>query len=109
MDAWSDGDYSTYDHVDGSVIYHVPMEHSDFNGDEAGYTTFTSCEQKGWAFWWMVAMLAGWNAQTPTTTMAITSSTGAASITTTSRNLDMNLIPISIGGIVTIMIVSAIL
>ncbi|MCK4565904.1 MAG: hypothetical protein KAU48_01210, partial [Candidatus Thorarchaeota archaeon] len=45
-----------------------------FNGNEAGHTTYTSCEQKGRAFWWLMAMLAGWNA--PTTTTSGTTSTG---------------------------------
>ena len=31
------------------------------------------CEQKGRAFWWMMAMLAGWNAPEPTTSTTSTS------------------------------------
>lgn len=37
-----------------------PVEHPQFNGDEAAHTTFESCEQKGRAVWWMLARLAGW-------------------------------------------------
>ncbi|MBN1434061.1 hypothetical protein JW921_04825 [Candidatus Fermentibacterales bacterium] len=38
----------------------IPSEHPQFYGDEAGHTTFESCEQKGRALWWMMAVLAGW-------------------------------------------------
>lgn len=39
----------------------VPMEHPQFHGDEAGHTTYESCEQKGRALWWLLAVIAGWN------------------------------------------------
>ncbi len=39
----------------------IPVEHSEFNGDEAGHTTFASCEQKGRAVWWLMARVAGWD------------------------------------------------
>ncbi len=38
----------------------IPVEHEQFNGDEAGHTTFESCRQKGRAVWWMLAMIDGW-------------------------------------------------
>ena len=38
----------------------IPVEHEQFNGDEAGHTTFASCRQKGRAVWWMLAMIDGW-------------------------------------------------
>lgn len=38
----------------------VPVEHTEFNGNESGHTTYTSCEQKGRAVWYMMAKLAGW-------------------------------------------------
>jgi len=31
-----------------------------FYGNEYGHTTAESCEQKGRAWWWMMAVLAGW-------------------------------------------------
>jgi len=37
------------------------VEHPHFHGDEAGHTTYESCEQKGKAVWWMTARIAGWN------------------------------------------------
>ncbi|NHJ12708.1 MAG: hypothetical protein EAX95_03490 [Candidatus Thorarchaeota archaeon] len=109
LDSWSNGGHSTYDYVDGSVTYHVPVEHPDFNGDEAGHTTFTSCEQKGRAFWWMAAMVAGWNAPTTTTTITSTGMTSTTTSTTTTENPDMNLILFSIGGIVALVVVAGIL
>ncbi len=90
LDSWSNGDHSTYQYDDGETIHNIPVEHDDFVGDEAGHTTYTSCEQKGRAFWWLVAMLAGWNA--PATTTSGTTSTGTTTTTetTTSTGLPMN-------------------
>ncbi len=68
LDCWYNGEYSTYEYDDGGTVYEVPIEHPHYNGDEAGHTTYESCEQKGRAFWWMVAMLAGWNAPNVTDT-----------------------------------------
>ncbi|MCK5115801.1 MAG: hypothetical protein KAR44_04325 [Candidatus Aegiribacteria sp.] len=62
FDAWwyntstSQWEQNTYSYS-GSEI---PLEHEEFNGDEAGHTTFESCRQKGRAVWWMLAMIAGW-------------------------------------------------
>jgi hypothetical protein len=42
----------------------VPVEHPNLAGDDAEHTSYESCEQKGRATWWMMAMLSGW---TPTT------------------------------------------
>lgn len=39
----------------------VPSEHPHFSGDEYGHTTAESCEQKGRAWWYMMALLAGWS------------------------------------------------
>ena len=62
LDAWwyntstSQWEQNTYSYS-GSEI---PLEHEEFNGDEAGHTTFESCRQKGRAVWWMLAMIDGW-------------------------------------------------
>lgn len=38
----------------------VPSEHPEYFGDEYAHTTAESCTQKGIAWWWMMAVLAGW-------------------------------------------------
>lgn len=43
----------------------IPMQHSHYEGDQAGHTTYESCEQKGKATWWMLAKIAGWNDAVP--------------------------------------------
>lgn len=48
--------------VQGHVI---PMQHSHYEGDQAGHTTYESCEQKGKAVWWMLAKMAGWEDVVP--------------------------------------------
>jgi hypothetical protein len=40
--------------------YDIPSEHPQFYGDEYAHTTAESCEQKGRAYWWMMARIAGW-------------------------------------------------
>ncbi|HUU41954.1 MAG TPA: hypothetical protein VMW42_13545 [Desulfatiglandales bacterium] len=52
LDCWYNGQQHT---VNG-----IPMEHPHFQGDEAGHTTYESCEIKARAFWWLMARLAGW-------------------------------------------------
>jgi hypothetical protein len=42
----------------------VPVEHPMLAGNDAEHTSYASCEQKGRAAWWMMAMLAGWSART---------------------------------------------
>jgi len=71
LDAWSNGEQRTYTYGD----YYIPVEHEDFHGDQAGHTTYTSCEQKGRAFWWMVAALSGWVPQHTDGTASSTSGT----------------------------------
>jgi hypothetical protein len=62
LDCWwfnsgsGEWEYSNYDH-EGTW---VPVEHPEFNGDEAGHTTNESCDQKGRAFWWLLARIMGW-------------------------------------------------
>ena len=53
LDCW----YNGQQHKDGSL----PMEHPHYSGDEAGHTTFESCENKAKAYWWMLARIAGWS------------------------------------------------
>jgi hypothetical protein len=48
--------------------YSVPVEHTQFHGDEAGHTTYESCEQKARALWWLLAVAAGWQSGEPTPT-----------------------------------------
>ncbi|MDZ7860443.1 MAG: hypothetical protein U5O15_07230 [Candidatus Krumholzibacteriota bacterium] len=63
LDAWwynpvaESWEQNTYDY-DGTS---VPVEHEQFNGDEAAHTTIESCKQKGRAVWWMAALIAGWD------------------------------------------------
>ncbi|HRY61053.1 MAG TPA: T9SS type A sorting domain-containing protein [Candidatus Fermentibacter sp.] len=40
--------------------YQIPSEHPQFYGDEYGHTTAGSCTQKGRAWWYMMALIAGW-------------------------------------------------
>ena len=71
IDCWYNGEQSSYQHAGLTV----PVEHSHYHGDEAGHTTYESCEQKGKAFWWMMARLAGWDPGTITTTTVIPTTT----------------------------------
>ncbi len=63
LDSWwfnpdsSKWEHNTYEYNDSTV----PVEHTHFNGNEAGHTTYESCEQKGKTVWWMMAKLAGWS------------------------------------------------
>ena len=112
LDAWSDGVQNTYEHTVDDTTYNVPIEHEDFNGDEAAHTTYTSCEQKGRAFWWLVASIAGWNA--PTTTSSTGTNTGTNTGTGTSDNPTLPeepdyLVIGTIGGAFVIMVLAAVI
>jgi len=62
LDAWwfnpSTGqwEYSTYNYSGMDI----PKQHAMYNGDDAWHTTYESCEVKGSAVWWLMAILAGW-------------------------------------------------
>ena len=53
LDCW----YNGQQHIENGI----PMEHPRYNGDQAGHTTYESCENKAKAFWWLMARLAGWD------------------------------------------------
>jgi len=53
LDCW----YNGQQHTENGI----PMEHPRYNGDQAGHTTYESCETKAKAFWWLMARLAGWD------------------------------------------------
>lgn len=53
LDSW----YGGVQHIENGI----PMEHPEYNGDQAGHTTYESCENKAKAFWWLMARLSGWN------------------------------------------------
>ncbi|MBW1838578.1 MAG: hypothetical protein JRI49_01485, partial [Deltaproteobacteria bacterium] len=63
--------------------------HSHYSGDQAGHTTYESCEQKGKACWWMMARLAGWDPGTSgTTTVGPSTTTTAGTDTTTTTTTE---------------------
>ena len=80
LDCWYNGEQYT--------INGIPSEHPQYSGDEVGHTTYESCENKGRAFWWLLARIAGWPGVNvsppapPTLTVATTGTTVTASWTT---------------------------
>lgn len=107
LDSWSGGVQNTYEHIVDETTYDIPLEHPDFNGDEAGHTTYTSCEQKGRAFWWLVASLAGWNA--PTTTGSSTSTTSSTTTSSTDPpSPDMTVLSLTLGIVVILIVVAVV-
>lgn len=56
LDCWYGTDHHTYNHQG----YAIPSEHPQYRGDQAGHTTYSSCERKGAALWWLLALIEGW-------------------------------------------------
>jgi len=70
MDVWwynlatSEWEQNSYQY-DGHT---VPIEHSQYYGDEWGHTSLENCELKGTMMWWLVSTLSGWSASPATGT-----------------------------------------
>jgi hypothetical protein len=56
LDSWYNGEFSYYLHNGDTV----PIQHNAYNGDECGHVNSLSTLQKGYAVWWMMARLRGW-------------------------------------------------
>jgi len=57
LDSWYGDEQSTYSYND----IEIPKEHPHYDGDECMHTTYSSCENKGKALWWLLAKIAGWD------------------------------------------------
>jgi len=70
LDCW----YNGQQHTENGI----PMENPHYNGDEAGHTTYSSCENKAKASWWLLARIAGWDGTSSTAKPTITLSKNQA-------------------------------
>ncbi|MCI0493877.1 T9SS type A sorting domain-containing protein [candidate division KSB1 bacterium] len=56
IDAWYNGEVATCEY-NGNTF---PREHDQYNKEETGHTSWENCKNKAKAFWYMMAVLAGW-------------------------------------------------
>jgi len=67
IDVWYAGQQHTYSSPNwcAHAGQAIPLEHPQYHGDQAGHTTYESCENKGKAFWWLLAKINGWDHTVP--------------------------------------------
>ncbi|MGM0686571.1 MAG: hypothetical protein ACQET3_06360 [Promethearchaeati archaeon] len=103
-----EGEQSTYEYEDDGETFDVPVEHEAFDGNEAGHTTYSSCEQKAKDFWWLMTCLAGSSTDTESTTTRSTTETTTTTADGTPPEVDyMTILKVggAIGGIMIIALV----